>query len=531
MKHATAYSYERISTEEQSNFSLRFQNETIQEYADKNNITIIESFRDDGYSAKDFNRPAWKRLEIALKKHKVDYLIVAKYDRLIRNMLEGLVFIDKLENKLGVTLISVRENYGVSPFDPYFRKQRNDMLNSAEHERGLISWRSRGGVHKGKKEGYYLHKAPFGYYNFKDDKKMPQIGIDIEKKEVIKNIFDDFLSGYSFTAIRKRAEEKGFTGKHKEVIKRTLLNPVYGGLIKVPAFEGQPEQIVKGLHDGIVPEETYWKAYYQLQDQLKPQVQKVFDENLPLRGFLICDKCGAIHTGAKAKGRSKYYFYYWCNTCKGKTYNAEKVDTDISYLLNGLSLSHQLIEAIRIETEIQVAASMEERKVQLNKEIREYSELKTKLDKLEKKYIEEDLDKETYKKWHSIYTEELNKKGVLLSDLKRTESESTMILNTIDYFTDLNYLYKKAAVEEKQQFLKGVFPAGLITLEKGYRTAFITSMFAPNATKLEGLVEIRSGDNASTFSKIPTWGGSWNPTQTNLTSFLKLIERIIKKAA
>ena len=174
---------------------------------------------------------------------------------------------------------------------------------------------------------------------------------------------------------------------------------------------------------------------------------------------------------------------------------------------------------------------MDERKVQLNKEVREYSELKTKLDKLEKKYIEEDLDKETYKKWHSIYTEELNKKGVLLSDLKRTESESAMLISTIDYFTDLNYLYKKAAVEEKQQFLKGVFPASLITLEKGYRTAFITSMFAPNANKLEGLIQIKSGDNATTFSNIPTLGGSWNPVQTNLTSFLKLVERIINRAA
>jgi hypothetical protein len=190
-----------------------------------------------------------------------------------------------------------------------------------------------------------------------------------------------------------------------------------------------------------------------------------------------------------------------------------------------------MIEAIRIETEIQITASLQERKIQMNKEVREYSDLKHKIDRLEEKYINDTISKETYSKWHSTYTEDLNKKGILLSDLKRTESEATLLVNNISCFADLCTLYNKAAIEEKQLFLKGIFPAGLITLEKGYRTAFLPSMFASNTLNSLVLLEIKSGENATTFHNSPAWGGSRNQTQTNLTQFLQLIERIIKKAA
>lgn len=83
----TAYAYLRISKEDQSNYSIEGQERVIKEYAQKNNIFIKDIYTDDGYSAKDFNRPAWKKLEAVMagNKHGVDYLIVHKYDRLIRH--------------------------------------------------------------------------------------------------------------------------------------------------------------------------------------------------------------------------------------------------------------------------------------------------------------------------------------------------------------------------------------------------------------------------------------------------------------
>jgi len=102
----TAFQYIRKSNEDQSNFSISGQQLINEEWARKNNIQIIGTYIDDGYSAKDFNRPDWKRLEIELPKSKVDYLIIMKYDRLIRNVIEGLTFVEKLEQKWKINLLN-----------------------------------------------------------------------------------------------------------------------------------------------------------------------------------------------------------------------------------------------------------------------------------------------------------------------------------------------------------------------------------------------------------------------------------------
>jgi site-specific DNA recombinase len=52
-----AISYIRISTEEQSNWSISGQIEVNGDYARNNNIEIVETFVDDGVSAKDYDRP------------------------------------------------------------------------------------------------------------------------------------------------------------------------------------------------------------------------------------------------------------------------------------------------------------------------------------------------------------------------------------------------------------------------------------------------------------------------------------------
>lgn len=72
-----------------------------QKYADQNQVVILEEFVDDGYSAKNFDRPSWNELYTLLSKHKkkIDFLLVAKYDRLIRNAAEGLSMLEKIEEK------------------------------------------------------------------------------------------------------------------------------------------------------------------------------------------------------------------------------------------------------------------------------------------------------------------------------------------------------------------------------------------------------------------------------------------------
>jgi hypothetical protein len=53
-----AVGYVRVSTDEQvQGFSLEGQTERIQSYAESQDYSLERIYRDDGYSAKDLNRP------------------------------------------------------------------------------------------------------------------------------------------------------------------------------------------------------------------------------------------------------------------------------------------------------------------------------------------------------------------------------------------------------------------------------------------------------------------------------------------
>jgi coenzyme F420-reducing hydrogenase delta subunit len=85
--------YLRISTEDQSNFSLEAQEEIIRKYAASHQFQIVKTYTDDGVSAKNFNRPDWKRLELDLSKSKGQVkaiLIVPEKAAIVRQMFENV---------------------------------------------------------------------------------------------------------------------------------------------------------------------------------------------------------------------------------------------------------------------------------------------------------------------------------------------------------------------------------------------------------------------------------------------------------
>lgn len=523
----TAFQYIRISDEDQSNFSISGQQLVNEQFAKRNNIRIVKTFIDDGYSAKNFNRPQWQQMEKELTKNKVDYLIVWKYDRFIRNTLEGLIFIERLEDKLNIRLLSVLENYGIDPADPYFKKQRAEMLVDAEFERNKISDRTKMGQWSGRCQGRFFGIAPYGYTNSRDSKDQAIIVVDAQKAKIVQGMFEDFLNDHSFATIAQRAKEKGFDMTAKEVIKRILTNRTYAGLIKVGAYRNEPEKTVKGLHDALISEDVYWKTYYKIQEQTKIISPKVHDENLPLRGFLLCENCSSPHTGAKCKGKNKYYYYYWCNNCRGKNFPAQKTHSDLETILKGLSLKKHLIDAYRVQTKLELEKVQKDRSERLTELNREFAITKKKLDSLEEKYIDDKIEQETYQKWYSTYSEDLNKKSSLIADLQKDSLKvSQQFLPFMDYLGDLNFVYNQAEITEKQPFLRAIFPGCLITKSEGYRTPYIIDHLFVNSLPLKGLLDVKKEGELSFSENSPLGVGNGG----QIEHLLSVISRIIKAA-
>lgn len=118
------YSYMRISTkEERSMQKFARQEKSLETYAKNNNIEFLVQLKDDA-SAKDFNRPDWKRLEKLIQSG--DTIVFKDISRFTREAEKGYEKYMDLMNK-GVELIFI-DNPTVST--PYIKQ----MMNIAQEQ-------------------------------------------------------------------------------------------------------------------------------------------------------------------------------------------------------------------------------------------------------------------------------------------------------------------------------------------------------------------------------------------------------------
>lgn len=407
------------------------------------------------------------------------------------------------------------ENFFIDPHSPFFFKTRADLLVTAEFERRVISDRSRFGVWSARGQGRFIGVAPIGYSNARDEQDKPIITIHPEERSIVTQIYDDFLQDMTLPVIKERVAARGVFLKGHDTIRRILTNHTYAGLILTPNYKDETSKVVKGIHEAIIPEDKFWKAYYKMQDKITVQGPKMVDENVPLRGFLLCKGCGGFHTGGKSKGRSSYYYYYRCKKCLKENYNANHVHIEIHDILQGLSLTERDIKDLKTTANVKLEQALKDKQSLINKVQAEYDALNEKVNSLEEKYISNLASQATYEKWYPIYSGDLNKKRIQLEDLKKDGSTSIDLVNRyMSYLTDMGWIYDKADVGNKQSFLKGIFLGGFTKEEKGGRTAFLNPMFVPNSSKIGHLLRIeqtKKPDFSSGFL-VSTDEGTRTPT-------------------
>ncbi len=104
--------YRRVSTTDQklNGHSLNTQNNSLKEFAHKNGMNVVREYMED-FSAKNFNRPEFIKLQEYVKKKKgtVDYILITSWDRFSRNVYEALGVIYKMRD-LGVE-VNCTENW------------------------------------------------------------------------------------------------------------------------------------------------------------------------------------------------------------------------------------------------------------------------------------------------------------------------------------------------------------------------------------------------------------------------------------
>ena len=348
------YIYVRVSTDEQKRqgYSLIEQEERLLQYCEINNIQIDGIFRED-HSAKDFNRPQWKRLIKTIKSDKnrpPRNILFLKWDRFSRSIQYAYQMIGILK-ELNIQVSAIDQKLDLEV--PESIVMLAIYLSIPEAENSRRGKNTSDGMRRARKLGRYPGKAPIGYKNLTayDGKKF--IAPKQPEADHIKWSFQQIVTGtYSLTHVRKMACLNGFRCSRKNFW-RVLRNPVYCGIVSLSATKDEEKQFIKGIHEPIISEELFHNVQLLLNSKRRPtQTKPCLKHLFPLRGYLICPYCHRRLTGSTSYGRNAKYRYYHCCTsyCKGR-FRADSIEAKYEELLDNISLKPEAFELFKLVLE------------------------------------------------------------------------------------------------------------------------------------------------------------------------------------
>jgi len=250
------------------------------DYALKNGYQIVETFIEQGESAKSQDRTELQRLlrYCADRKNKVSAVIAYKIDRISRNT-DDYSQIRILLKRYGVEIKSTSEYFENTPAG---RFMENIIANVAQFDNDVRTERSVGGSRDAMKEGRYVWLAPLGYDNIKVNGKstIAQNAIAPFVKETLKWLRRNICPIVKVRDIMNQRGLKNKKGKYlsKSQFFRFLKNEIYAG------WTVKFGERHKGLYEPIVSQETFDQVGRALARRSHKTLQYVKENpDFPLR--------------------------------------------------------------------------------------------------------------------------------------------------------------------------------------------------------------------------------------------------------
>ncbi len=468
----TAILMARVSSDEQAKgYSPDVQVEKLVNYCKQKDIQVLKIYKED-HSAKNFQRPEWKKIMqyIRENKGKVNCLYFVSWDRFSRNTEEAYANIGVLR-KLGIDVNAIEQYIDFG--NPVCKLLLGFYLTLPEVDNDIRATKIRGGVHGARKAGRYTCFAPFGYSNKRDEFNKP-ILIANDNAKYIRFIFEELASGAAQSDILKALKAKGCKCS-KTGLSKILVNPIYKGFIRVPAYEGEAETMVKGVHEAIVTTELF----HRVQDILTGNYKKKHKassyhkkDELPLRSQLFCSKCGSKHTGSASRGKSgARYFYYHCNNCHNERISAHLVEKKFVELLSMIDIEPNAKDLF-LKVIMEKLGKMEQERDQLTLIIhKKLVEVETRISNIQNLLADGKLAIEDYNTMKQNFENER-------IDLVRKEVEaksvrslfSSFLKEGINILSNTAAFYTQSDVEMKQRLCSTLFPDGIIFSDGEVRT-------------------------------------------------------------
>lgn len=520
-----AITYLRFSSDGQSQHSIERQQLICESWIKYNSITVIDTFTDDGYSARTFDRPDIKQLFSFINKnvHQIDYLVVSELTRFSRETGDAINMVKKIQKEYGIRIVSAGRSqvYDCNDSNSFFMMGLEFLLGNSENIKRQND--INGGIYTAKAEkGKYI--GPYPPYGYRKDESKNLV-IDEHAAPVVRFIYDAYLSNTPEYIIKADAKKMGFPRTGNDAIRQLLTNPVYMGHQQVKPYKDMPGGLFPLKdHCNIIDPATW----YQVQEKLSGKIyRKTLSEYLPLRGLLKCH-CGTPLTGAPSKGKSgKYFLYYKCNQPKHNNISAMQAHDQLQQVLRLLSLPDYMIDAIREESEKGMKERLRENDQLLRSARQRLEQTDTELRSVEQKWIIDQMPADTFHRWHGTLTEKKIKLAADIDRYSRDEKEKWFLLDQqLEKLTDMQYLYNNITTTEKQELLRQVFDNGLYYQSKLYRTPWMMETFTHNAVilKEKNLLIIDGWDYKNDDNPVRWSSPAPNRTLSDLLTFISSLK-------
>lgn len=490
--------YVRVSTHHQvDGASLDNQEERCQEWALRNGVLIMRTFREEGVSAKTANRPELQNMLRFLSEHgkEINYLIIYEVDRLARNTEDFFAITAELR-KQKIALKDPSSSLEGSKSDKlitYIKAIAAELDNDVKSERVVDNMRRHAN------DGYRMAKAPYGLINVRDLLGKSILAPDPIIGDKIATLLNEFSTDtITIKELIEHAHELSLTRPNGTPMNHNLMgkiirNPLYAGLDKNEHTSGQ--FIETSQFQGIISKDTFWRNQRILDRRkgAKAEVYSVNHPDFPLRRFLTCANCQSpIRGSAPTGGSGKSYPKYHCTKCKKASISAEELNEQFLDLLTRITpnkLSLKLIKTMIVRVWNDELKTLQADRKKYRHRVDELEEQKQ---KATNKFINDDISKQEKIDLHLRADKEIEG---LESAIKKLSGQIGTKQDVIDYV--LSYmdnaprLWNDASPDMRSLYQSMIFPEGI-------EYDFYTNKFGtPNMSALYTLANIKKDPSKS----------------------------------
>lgn len=335
--------------------SIENQYELLSKFVMLNGWTEVKTYRDDGYSGGNFQRPGFLEMLEDARHGLINLILVKDLSRLGRDFVEVGRYTDVIFPSLGCRFVSVLDcldTEGDNTDMLHFRSLMNDY-----HLKDLSN-KVKSVLHAKMRSGQYIAAyAPYGYRKSAEDGH--RLVIDEEAAAVVRRMFELRRAGMAYGKIAAVLNSEGIlsprwywakrygNGSCKyanlwmyATVKNVLTNEVYtGNLIQnqtgsrsykddTMIYKPESEWIRhEALHEAIISPEVWNEVQAINRERTLLSADKAPPKPFLFTGKLICADCkaplqGNRETQHRKNGTSKKYVSYFCSRYTASGYGA-----------------------------------------------------------------------------------------------------------------------------------------------------------------------------------------------------------------